>query len=74
MENLFGSQKRFACVAKLFVSHYSILSNFGKVVIFRLFVKILTDIPLLLKFQEAFLRPPFCMSILKFRSAHYCSD
>ena len=44
MEEPFGCQKRFDCISKLFVSHYPIWSNSGKVVLFRLFVKILTDI------------------------------
>ena len=58
MEKTFRRQKRFDCIPKLFVAHYPIWSNFGKVVLFRLFVKILTDILLLLKCQ-GFTRWPF---------------
>ena len=42
------------------------------VVTFRLFLKILKDIPLLLKCQEVFTRWQSCISILKFRPVHYC--
>ena len=70
MEEPFGCQKRFDCISKLFVSHYSIWSNSGKVVLFRLFVKILTDLLLLLK-CHVFRRRSFCI-FLKFRPVHYC--
>ena len=42
----------FDCIPKLFVFDYPIWSNLGKVVLFRLFVKILTDIVLLLKSKK----------------------
>ena len=56
-------QKRFDSILKLFVSHYSISSNFGKVVLFRLLVKIFIDILLLLKCQNVFTRRSFYISI-----------
>ena len=72
MEKTFGRQKRFDCIPKLIVSHHSIWINFGKVVLFRLFLKIFTDILLLLKREEVSTRRPFCTSILKVWSVHYC--
>ena len=37
-EKTFERQKWFDCISELFVSHYPIWSNFGKVVFFRLFI------------------------------------
>ena len=52
IEKTFGRQKRFDCIPKLLVFDYPIWSNLRKVVLFRLFVKILTDIVLLLKSKK----------------------
>ena len=41
IEKTFGYQKRFDCIPKLFVSHYPIWVNFGKVVLFRLLLRFL---------------------------------
>ena len=63
---IFERQKSFNCIPKLLVSHYSIWNNFRKVVLFCLFVKILTDILLLLTCQKIITRRPFCVPVLRF--------